>query len=148
MKNSLKQIVRTLAGTFTGTLALIALSACAPSVNTYENADAGTTAKQLVNDRRIKTDAGTNDIAAPIEIRTGTTPDGKNIKIQLEVMNRTRSAGRVSYLIEWFDAAGMKIDIAAAWKPITIPAGKIESISAIAPSEKAKDFRISITRLD
>ena len=144
MKNITAKILISLAA---GMLALCAFSACASSVNTIEKANPSAQ-KQLLNDRRIVTDSGTNNIAAPIEIRTGTTADGKNIKIQLEVMNRSRDIGRVSYLVEWFDESGMKIEIPSTWRPLTIPPAKIESITAVAPTANAKDFRISLQRLD
>lgn len=119
--------------------------ACAASVNTIENADAGA-GKTLLNDRRIVTDAGTLDMATPIEIRTGTTPDGTILRIQLELMNRTDEIGRLVYLVEWFDDAGMKIEVPATWKPLNIQPAKIESVAAVAPNPAAKDFRISLKR--
>lgn len=120
-------------------------SACAASVNTIENADSGAE-KTLLNDRRVITDSGTIEMASPIEIRTGTTPDGTVMRIQLEVMNRTRDVGRLVYLIEWYDAQGMRIEVPSAWKPLSILPAKTESITAVAPNAAAKDFRISLKR--
>lgn len=126
-------------------LAAFGFAACAASVNTIENADAGA-GRQLLNDRRIVTDSGTTDMATPIEIRTGTTPDGTIMRIQLELMNRTRDVGRVFYLVEWFDGQGMKIEVPAVWKQLNIQPAKIESVTAVAPNAAAKDFRISLKR--
>ncbi len=119
-------------------------SACAASVNTVENADAGTN-KQLLSDKRIHTDSGTSDIAEPIEIRTSTTPSG-TMRIQVEFMNRTRDIGRVFYSIEWFDENGMKIETPQTWIPLIIPPAKMESLTAVAPNNSAKDFRLSLIR--
>lgn len=139
-----KQIFQLFAAALPLALA-VGFSACAASVNTIENADAGAE-KKLLNDRRIITDSGTVDKATPIEIRTGTTPDGAVLRIQLEVMNRTRDIGRLAYLVEWYDAQGLKIEVPTVWKPLVIQPAKIESITAVAPNAAAKDFRISLKR--
>lgn len=124
---------------------VVFLAACAASVNTIENADSGT-GKQLLNDRRIVTDSGTLDMATPLEIRTGTTPDGTLMRIQLELMNRTDEIGRVFYFVEWFDEQGMKIAVPSVWKQLNIQPAKIESVTAVAPNAAARDFRISLKR--
>lgn len=124
---------------------VVFLAACAASVNTIENADSGT-GKQLLNDRRIVTDSGTLDMATPLEIRTGTTPDGTLMRIQLELMNRTDEIGRVFYFVEWFDEQGMKIAVPYVWKQLNIQPAKIESVTAVAPNAAARDFRISLKR--
>lgn len=128
-------------------LSAFALSACSASVNTIEKANPEAR-PTLENDRRVVTDAGTRDMASLIGIRTGTTPDGSVLKIQLEVMNRTRDVGRLAWLVEWFDAQGMKIAVPAAWIPLAIAPAKIESIVAVAPNADAKDFRISLKRTE
>lgn len=125
--------------------ASVFLSACTASVNTIENADAGV-GKQLLNDRRVVTDSGTLAMATPLEVRTGTTPDGTIMRVQLELMNRTDAIGRVWYLVEWFDEQGLKIAVPEVWKQLNIQPAKIESVTAIAPNATARDFRISLKR--
>ena len=125
----------------------LALSACSASVNTIEKANPEAR-PTLENDRRVVTDAGTRDMASLIEIRTGPPPDGSLLKIQLEVMNRTRSVGRLAWCVEWYDAQGMKIAVPASWIPLAIAPAKIESIVAVAPNADAKDFRISLKRAE
>ncbi len=129
-----------------GAAIAIAITACysTPSVNTVENANAGAK-KKLVSDKRIYTDSGTANIADPIEIRTGTTPAG-TLKIQVELMNSTSYVGRVFYLFEWFDEDGMKIEMPEVWNPLVIPPGKVESLTDVAPNDRAKDFRLSLIR--
>ena len=128
-----------------GFFAAVLLVGCAASVNTIENADAGA-GKQLLNDRRIVSDSGTLDMATPLEVRTGTTPDGTIMRVQLELMNRTQDIGRVWYLVEWYDEQGLKIEVPAAWKQLNIQPAKIESVTAVAPNAAARDFRISLKR--
>ena len=128
-----------------GFFAAVLLVGCAASVNTIENADAGA-GKQLLNDRRIVSDSGTLDMATPLEVRTGTTPDGTIMRVQLELMNRTQDIGRVWYLVEWYDEHGLKIEVPAAWKQLNIQPAKIESVTAVAPNAAARDFRISLKR--
>lgn len=140
----MKSKIYCLAGLFALALSVVG---CAPSVNTFENANAGA-GRKLLNDRRIVTDGGTEKMAMPIEIREGTTPDGTLMRIQIELMNRTSEVGRCIYIIEWFDADGMKLEIPTVWKQLNIQPGKIESVTAVAPNAAARDFRISMRRKD
>lgn len=133
-----------LAATALALVSAFALGACSASVNTVEKA-VPAAEKSLENDRRIVTDAGTRNMASLIEIRTAKTPAGV-LKIQLELMNRTRDVGRLAYCVEWFDGAGMKIGVPAAWIPLAIAPAKIESVVAVAPNSDAADFRISLKR--
>lgn len=137
---------RILLAALAGTLA-IAFSACTPSVNTYENADAGTV-KTVVKDKRIITDWGTEDYAYVTELRTGTTPDGQNLRIQVELVNCTDYVARIVYTVEWFDAQGLKIETPSTWIPLSILPEKHESVSFIAPTSNAKDFRVSFMRTE
>lgn len=142
---SMKRFASKILSAGTALLLAVCFAGCAASVNTLENADAGS-GKRLLNDRRIVTDSGTLDMATPLEVRTGTTPDGTVMRIQLELMNRTDEIGRVFYLVEWFDEQGMKIEVPSAWKQLNIQPAKIESVTAVAPNAAAKDFRISLKR--
>lgn len=126
--------------------AVCALAACAPSVNTVENADAGAN-KSLMQDKRVITDWGTEDFADIIEIRAGTTADGQNLRVQIEIENSDNDdVGRLSYRVEWFDAQGLKIEIPSAWIPLAVQPRKRETITLVAPVPAARDFRVSFKR--
>lgn len=131
-----------------GTLA-VAFSACSspPSVNTYEDAESGTV-KHVVRDKRIITDRGTEACAYVTELRTGTTPDGQLSVVQAELVNCTDYIARLVYTVEWFDAQGLKIETPSTWIPCSVLPGKHESLSFVAPTPAAKDFRISIMRTE
>lgn len=129
-----------------GAFAVCALAACAPSVNTVENADAGAN-KSLMQDKRVVTDWGTEDFADIIEIRAGTTADGQNLRVQIEIENTDNDdVGRLSYHVEWFDAQGLKIEIPSAWIPLAVQPRKRETITLVAPVSAARDFRVSFKR--
>ena len=140
MKNRGKMMCA-LAATFAAAL----FAACSPSVNTYENADAGA-GKTVIKDKRVITDWGTEDFANVVEIRTGTTADGKNLRVQIELVNEDSDFGRIAYQVEWFDAAGLKIETPTSWIPLTIAPEQRATISLVAPNPAAKDFRISMMR--
>lgn len=140
MNNSLSKIF-----IFAALAAAAAFVACSPSVNTIENADAGTH-KTLLKDKRVITDWGTEDFADIIEIRTGTTPDGQNLRVQIEIENTDDDVGRIAYSVEWFDAQGLKIEIPSGWTPLAVQPRKRETITLVAPVPAAKDFRVSMMR--
>lgn len=142
MRESFKKIV---AGT--AAACAVALAACSPSVNTYENADAGAGAT-VIDDKRIITDWGTESFAYVSDIRTGTTPDGRLLRVQLEIVNATDDYARLVYTVEWFDAQGMKIAVPATWIPLSLLPAKHESLSFVAPNAAAKDFRVSLMRTE
>lgn len=118
-------------------------AACSPSVNTYETEGA---ARTVVRDKRVVTDWGTEDFANVVEIRTGTTADGQNLRVQVELVNEENEVGNIAYCVEWFDANGLKIALENVWIPLPIQPRKHETISLVAPNPNAKDFRLSMIR--
>ena len=70
------------------------------------------------------------------------TPGGF-LKVQVELLNNTRSPQNFSYQFEWFDANGMQITTLA---PVTVPdviqGGEDKFISSVAPTPACRDFRV------
>ena len=135
----MKSNILLLAGAACGTALL--LGGCGATMNTIE--PAGTVAqRQMLSDRRLITDTGLHNHVQPIGINTVTGPGGF-LKIQIELQNTTGSAQKFTYRIEWFDENGMIINTpTAAAIPRSIEGGETLAITATAPTDRAKDFRI------
>ena len=117
------------------------LGGCGATMNTIEPADT-VAQRQMISDKRLITDTGLHRHVQPIGINTATGPGGF-LKIQIELQNVTGSMRKFTYRIEWFDENGMIINTpTAAAIPRMIEGGETLSITATAPTDRAKDFRI------
>lgn len=124
--------------------AIAFLSACA-SVNTVERQNP-VGERQMVPDRRVITDRALDRIVSIVGVNEATISTGL-LKIQVELLNRTTSTQNFSYLIEWFDANGMIVGSpTSTWINRQILPQQTLAITAIAPNESAKDFRIQLAR--
>lgn len=113
----------------------------ATSVNTVEPASPSGQ-RQMISDQRVLTDQTLNNIVRIIGVNTATGDEGF-LKVQVQVENRTRKARSFTYRIEWFDENGMLIESPVrVARPRTIEAREVMSITAIAPTPRAKDFRM------
>src|ERR1035438_9127338 len=86
---------------------LLAVSGCKTSVNSVENAQK-TGQRQMVSDQRAVTDSGLGKKISIVGVNSAMTPGGF-LKVQIELLNTTRSFQRFSYHFEWFDANGMQL---------------------------------------
>jgi uncharacterized protein YcfL len=73
-------------------------------------------------------------------VNSADTPAGY-LKIQVEVQNNTRSVQAFTYRVEWFDENGMLVTSSPSL-PKTLEGKETADIIAIAPTPRAKDFRI------
>jgi uncharacterized protein YcfL len=111
------------------------------TVNTVEPAQPAAQ-RQMLTDKRIITDSGLYGRVRPIGVNTATVSTGF-LKIQVEVQNLTSSPAAFAYRIEWFDANGMIVNTpTSVWIDRQIQGGEILALTAVAPTETAKDFRI------
>lgn len=113
------------------------------TVNTVERAQP-VAQRNMVADKHILTDASLSRRVRILGVNESTGPGGL-LKVQVEVLNTTRSLQTFSYRWEWFDETGTIIDTptsTATTRPIE---GK-ESLflTTVAPNEKAKDFRLKL----
>ena len=124
-------------------MALLAFAGCSSkTVNSIEPAHP-VAVRQMITDKRIITDKSLNKAVWPIGINEATGPGGF-LKIQLEVQNVTNSRKLFTYRIEWFDGDGMMIDLPTLTaKPWSLEGKEIASLTAVAPTPLAKDFRIT-----
>ena len=120
---------------------LLAVSGCKTSVNSVENAQK-TGQRQMVTDQRVVTDRGLAKKVSIVGVNQVTTAGGF-LKVQIELLNTTRSPQRFSYRFEWFDANGMLISSPAAPAfPDQIDGGEDKFITGLAPTPASKDFRV------
>ncbi len=125
-------------------VAAVFLSACA-SVNTVER-QAPVGKRQMVPDRRVITDRTLDRIVSVVGVNEATISTGL-LKIQVELLNQTTSTQDFGYLIEWFDANGMIVgSTSSMWMNRQILPQQTVAITAIAPNESVKDFRIQLAR--
>lgn len=116
------------------------LSSCT-TVNTVEReVPVGT--RQMIADKRIITDSTLNKKVGIVGLNESTT-NGGFLRVQIEVLNRKNSMQSFNYLIEWFDMNGMLLNTpTAVWIPRQIEGQEMLTITAVAPTTTARDFRI------
>ena len=122
---------------------LLAVSGCKTSVNSVENAQKEGQ-RQMVSDSRVITDGGLAKKVSIVGVNTAMTPGGL-LKVQVELLNKTRSYQNFSYHFEWFDASGMQMNsLSTAVIGSTIEGKESKFISAVAPTSACKDFRLKL----
>ncbi len=129
-----------LGGAFSiATLALL-LSGC-QNVNTYENAESRAT-PTYVADKRVITD---NTLAGTVRVVSinQATVSGNLLKIQATVENLKSSLRTVNYKFEWVDQDGMSVSSPnETWKSLQLQGRETQTISTVAVSPKAVDFKL------
>jgi uncharacterized protein YcfL len=121
----------------------LAVAGCHNSMNSVENAQKEGQ-RAMIADQRVVTDTGLNKNVSVVGLNTAMTPGGL-LKVQAELLNRSRSLQRFSYRFEWFDASGMQIDtVMTAVIADQIEGGESKFISAVAPIPACKDFRLKL----
>ena len=125
---------------------LLAVSGCKTSVNSVENAQKSGQ-RQMVADQRAITDKSLANKVSIVGVNSAMTPGGF-LKVQIELLNNTRSFQRFSYHFEWFDANGMQITtLAPVEVPDQIQGGEDKFISSMAPTADGRDFRVKFIAL-
>ena len=134
----MKPITTIIISVVTGILLL--QTACS-TVNTVEPAQP-VAQRQMLSDKRVITDTGLYGSVRPVGINVATVSTGL-LQIQIEVQNLSSGDQAFAYRIEWFDANGMIIHTPlTTWIDRQIQGGETLSLTGLAPTETAKDFRI------
>ncbi|MEI9962932.1 MAG: YcfL family protein [Limisphaerales bacterium] len=119
---------------------VVALTGCT-TVNTIENADKSGQ-REMVADQRAITDGSLGRKVSIVGVNTSQTPSGL-LKVQVELLNRTRSLQRFNYRFEWFDANGMQVNnVISALKNDQIEGKESKFIFSVAPNPNCQDFRV------
>jgi uncharacterized protein YcfL len=121
----------------------LALAGCHNPMNTVENAQKSGQ-RNMISDQRVITDMGLNKAVSVRGVNTAMTPGGV-LKVQVELVNLTKSSHPFTYRFEWFDTNGMQIDnVVSAVVSDKIAGGESKFISAVAPNPACKDFRLKL----
>ena len=121
----------------------LALGGCHNPINSVENAQKEGQ-RTMVSDQRVVTDTGLNKSVSVVGLNTAMTPGGV-LKVQAELLNRTKSLHRFSYRFEWFDLNGMQLTtVMTTTVADQIEGGESKFISAVAPTPACKDFRLKL----
>lgn len=124
------------------TAGLVCLTGCT-TVNTVERAQPAAQ-KQMVADKRIITDASLNRRVRVLGVNESTGIGGL-LRIQVEVLNTTRSLQRFSYKFEWFDENGNLVSTpTSVFLSRHIEGKESMFLNATAPTETVKDFRLKL----
>ena len=120
--------------------ATLSLTGCT-TVNTIEPAQT-TAQREMLSDKRVITDGSLGRRIKFLGVNTATGVGGF-LKIQIEVLNTSRSRQSFTYRVEWFDENGMIIaQPTRTALPQSLEGKETASITATAPTDRAKDFRI------
>jgi len=76
----------------------------------------------------------------PTEMRCSKA--GDLIKIDANLNNDSKSVKRIAYKFRWMDREGMRAAEEETWKPLMLYENSTMTVSTIAPSPKAVDFRL------
>jgi len=121
----------------------LTMAGCHNPINSVENAQKSGQ-RTMIADQRVVNDSGLGKSVSVVGINTAMTPGGV-LKVQVELLNRTRSLHRFNYRFEWFDANGMQLNnVMSAVMADQIEGGESKFISAIAPTPNCKDFRLKL----
>lgn len=127
-----------------GALAVTALALLfggCQNVNTYENAESRAT-PTYVADKRVITD---NTLAGKLRVVSvnQATVSGNLLKIQATVENLSSKARTFNYKFEWIDQDGMAVNSPnEVWKALVLQGRETSTISTVALSPKAVDFKL------
>lgn len=140
MKNTVSSSLR-LGGALTVAALVLAFTGCATNVNTYERAESNAT-PNYVADKRVITDNTLAGTFRVVSINQGTV-SGNLLKVQATVENLKNKLRTLNYKFEWIDENGMAVDSPnETWKAIQLQGRETQTISTVAISPKAVDFRL------
>lgn len=124
--------------------ATLLLAGCAPSNNIVSTRSAPSPNAVSVKQEMHDIVAAANLTLG--EVRLARTPGGV-LKAEVELLNNTSATQRMAYRFEWFDPTGVRIEsMQSQLLPGSVPPGGVQTLTSVAPSEKASDFRLQMLR--
>ncbi len=115
---------------------------CATSVNTVQRAEAQAM-PSYVNDQRVITDSSLGRTLAIVSVNDAKV-SGDLLKVQVTLENRSGRAKRFNYKFDWIAEDGMEMQTAGGWRTLHLEGREQRSVSAIATSPRAVDFRLKL----
>lgn len=70
------------------------------------------------------------------------------LALQLELQNTDNEPRRIFWRVKWLDDAGFQIWEDEPWKPMLLQAKARQNVQIVAPTPKARDFRIQMNAQD
>jgi len=127
---------------FTTSLVAVFVVAGCRSVNTVEREQPRST-PNYVDPRIDISDSSLNKAVQIVDVREAMAGDLR--KIQVELRNTTNDTKHFQYRFDWLDEQGMTIrSTMSGWTTRTILPKEQISVSAVAPSPGAEDFRLKL----
>lgn len=125
-------------------LVLATLAGC-KTVNTVTRAEPVAVSTPLA-DKRIITDGGLGRTAQVIAIRQSVA-SGDLLRLDIDILNSSSNQQRFNYVFEWFDPQGMQVfSPMSRWQGQIIEGMETITLTAIAPTPTAKDFRLKFQK--
>ncbi len=124
--------------------AVLAAAGC-KTVNTTERANPVGT-PNYVQDKRIITDSDVAKIANIVSVQE--TTRGDLLQVQVNIENTRSITQSFNYQFEWFDLQGMQVSTPTSmWSSITLEGKEQRAIQGMAPTPRAKDFRLKLQEM-
>ncbi|GAB2181059.1 hypothetical protein DLREEDagrD3_12820 [Denitratisoma sp. agr-D3] len=64
------------------------------------------------------------------------------LALQVELTNVDNTARRAFWRVKWLDDSGFQVWDDEPWKPVLVQGGSRQNLQSLAPTPKARDFRI------
>lgn len=64
------------------------------------------------------------------------------LKLQIELTSDSSKPRRAFWRVKWLDESGFQVWDDEAWKPVTVQGEAKQNLQVVAPTNKARDFRI------
>lgn len=133
---------RILAASLVTALTLL-VTGCATSVNTATRAEPQAS-PSYVNDQRVVTDQSLARKLTIVSINEGKA-SGNLLRIQATLRNNSSKAQTFIYKFDWISDEGMELSgPTVGWQTIRLEGKEERSVSAIATSPRAVDFRLKL----
>lgn len=120
----------------------LALAGC-KTVNTAgRQTPMGTPDPVLLN--KVETDSTVSRIAQIVAINQGTV-SGDLLRVDAEISNTSSRYQQCIYRFEWKDLNGLAVQTPTSiWIPLQLEGKESKTITGIAPTPQAKDFRLKL----
>lgn len=67
---------------------------------------------------------------------------GRLLEVQMELRNSSRLDQQAFYRMVWLDESGFSVWDEEPWKPVLLHGGQVQLMKVVAPTPKARDFKI------
>ncbi len=127
---------------YAAALLLLIPSCQSKTVNTFQNKNPNAQTTHTPH-QKVITDNSLNQKSLVINIIQGKS--GNLLKVQASLRNHTNKTTKLSYIFDWMDKDGFKINSPTIrWQQITLSGQEPIEITSLAPSPAAVDYRLKL----